>query len=149
MPSDQVPVPSDQVPVPCQPDTILTVTDMQKVGPPAGKSGAARLTYQLCNSGRSFERWMYAKALAQMINRHQLEPVPKVSHQEAFGRRKNMSLHEMVNQAFKALSDGQDGGVSVADITGYCCKNFRIVLKSDVMKVLSAVANIRRIICIV
>jgi ligand-binding sensor domain-containing protein len=48
----------------------------------------------------------------------------------------NMSLPEMVNKAFEALFDGQDGGVSVADITGYCCKNLgRDVPKSAVMKV--------------
>ena len=73
--------------VPCQPGTILTVTNTVEVPPAGGASGASKLSYQLCSSDRSFERWMYAKALAHMINRCQLRKVPEVSHQEAFGRR--------------------------------------------------------------
>ena len=80
--------------VPCQPGTILTVTEMDEVGPPEGASGASRLAYQLCREGRynedgvweeRFERWMYAKALARMINRWQLQQVKRVLHREAFG----------------------------------------------------------------
>jgi len=79
---------------PCPPGTILTVTNTRRVWPRAGASGASRLCYQLSAGTydhelecRSFERWMYADALAHMINRRQLRKVPEVSHQEALGRR--------------------------------------------------------------
>lgn len=76
---------------PCPPGTILTVTDTQEVSVHGTGSGASKLCYQLCSSElsprsaarydmSSFERWMYAKALANMINRCQLKKVPGVSH---------------------------------------------------------------------
>ena len=90
--------------VPCQPGKILTVTDTVRVKPQAGASGASRLSYQLCSSDRSFERWMYAKVLAHMINRCQLRKVPKVSHQEAFGRRNSPFAQEYLHKFFKKIT---------------------------------------------
>ena len=89
---------------PCPPGIILTLTNRVEKRPAVG-SGASKLIYQLCSSElsprsaarydmSSFERWMYAKALANMINRCQLKKVQGVSHQEAFGSPRRTPVDE-------------------------------------------------------
>ena len=95
---------------PCPPGTILTVTNMVENPPPEGASGASRLSYQLCSSDRSFERWMYAKVLARMINRcdssgtTQLRKVPEASQRSAAFRRNSPFAQKYMHKFFKKIT---------------------------------------------
>ena len=102
---------------PCPPGTILTVTDTQQVSVHGTGSGPAKLCYQL-SAGTydhelecySFERWMYAKVLARMINRcdssgtTQLRKVPKVSQRSAAFRRNSPFAQEYLHKFFKKIT---------------------------------------------